>query len=100
MVKKKGDGIRRSGENHFRPAWPCRFEDRDTPSRLDHKGLGFSVVGDGDGDGDGFFGHGGADSTNTSADRKTNLILIWLVRQAGFPGECEKARGVFREAAI
>ena len=68
---------------------------KQTPSTLkDGYGLGFSVVGDGS------FGHGGAYSTNTTADRKNKLIYIWLVQHAGFPGEGEKAQGTFREAAI
>ena len=68
---------------------------KQTPSKLkDGYGLGFSVGGDGS------FGHGGAYSTNTTADVKNHLITIWLVQHAGFPGEGEKAQGAFREAAI
>lgn len=67
---------------------------KQTPDSLKETyGLGFSVSEPGS------FGHGGAYSTNTTADRNRNLILIWLVQHAGFPGQGEKAQGRFREAA-
>ncbi|MBI1372907.1 MAG: serine hydrolase [Phycisphaera sp.] len=46
------------------------------------------------------FGHGGAYSTGSSADRNTGLILIWLVQHAGFPGDGGKAQDAFRKAAV
>lgn len=67
---------------------------KQTPETLkDNYGLGFAIAGTG------VFGHGGAYSTNSTADRNRDLILIWLVQHAGFPGEGEKAQGRFREAA-
>lgn len=63
------------------------------PSVKDSYGLGFSVTEPS------IFGHGGAYSTNTTANRERNLILVWLVQHAGFPGDGDKAQGVFREAA-
>lgn len=45
------------------------------------------------------FGHGGAYGTNTIANTKNGLILVWLVQHAGFIGEGEKAQGVFMHAA-
>ena len=47
-----------------------------------------------------FFGHGGAYSTNTTADTRNGLILVWLVQHAGFPGKGGQAQGAFRKAAI
>ena len=66
---------------------------RQTPAALKAGyGLGLSVGGD-------WFGHGGAYSTNTTADRRRGLIFVWLVQHAGFPGEGGKSQGAFRQAA-
>jgi len=81
------------GRRYLSPAAVKELTRRQTPSDSnDSYGLGFSV-------GDGTFGHGGAYSTNTTADRNRNLILVWLVQHNGFPGEGDKAQGAFREAA-
>lgn len=56
-------------------------------------GLGWAVNGD-------EAGHGGALATNMSIDRKRGLILVWMVQQAGYPGDGGRAQSVFREAAI
>lgn len=67
---------------------------KQTPDSLkDNYGLGFAV------NPPATFGHGGAYSTNSTADRSRNLILIWLVQHAGFPGDGEKAQGAFRQTA-
>jgi len=67
---------------------------RQTPPTLKESyGLGFGV-------GKNFFGHGGAYSTNSSADTGRGLILIWLVQHAGFPGEGQKAQNAFAKAAL
>lgn len=55
-------------------------------------GLGFSVS-------ETTFGHGGAYSTNSMADRSKGLIYIWLVQHAGFPGEGGKCQDLFRRTA-
>jgi CubicO group peptidase (beta-lactamase class C family) len=66
---------------------------RQTPAGLSETyGLGFSV-------GQSHFGHGGAYSTNTSADTKNGLILVWLVQHAGFPGKGDKSQEAFRKKA-
>ena len=66
---------------------------RQTPPELKESyGLGFGVGGT-------TFGHGGAYSTNTTADTAGGLILVWLVQHAGFPGEGEKSQEAFRKAA-
>ncbi len=81
------------GRRYLSSAAVKELTSKQTPAALkDNYGLGFSV-------GDGTFGHGGAYSTNSSGDRNRNLILIWLVQHAGFPGEGDKAQGVFRDAA-
>ncbi len=66
---------------------------KQTPPNLkDNYGLGFSVSPTN-------FGHGGAYSTNSSADSKTGLILVWLVQHNGFPGEGGKSQEAFRKEA-
>jgi CubicO group peptidase (beta-lactamase class C family) len=66
---------------------------RQTPPELKESyGLGFSVGGTS-------FGHGGAYSTNTTADAKDGLIHVWLVQHAGFPGAGGESQGAFRSAA-
>jgi CubicO group peptidase (beta-lactamase class C family) len=62
------------------------------PDFKESYGLGFGVGGT-------TFGHGGAYSTNTSADTQQGLILIWLVQHAGFPGNGDKSQEAFRKAA-
>jgi CubicO group peptidase (beta-lactamase class C family) len=83
------DGLRYLSEGAVR-----QLTSRQTPPELKESyGLGFSV-------GKGFFGHGGAYSTNTSADTERGLILVWLVQHAGFPGEGQKAQAAFTKAAL
>lgn len=67
---------------------------RQTPAGLPTSyGLGFSVS-------ESTFGHGGAYSTNSLADRRQGLIFIWLVQHAGFPGAGGKSEETFRRAAV
>ncbi|MGE5191309.1 MAG: serine hydrolase domain-containing protein [Deltaproteobacteria bacterium] len=63
------------------------------PDFKDSYGLGFASGGT-------TFGHGGAYSTNTTADTRQGLILVWLVQHAGFPGEGAKSQEAFRKAAF
>ncbi len=56
-------------------------------------GLGWSTGGD-------WFGHGGAHSTNMTINRKTGLILVWMVQHAGFPKDGNKSQDAFRRAAM
>ncbi|MDB5336042.1 MAG: estB 3 [Planctomycetaceae bacterium] len=66
---------------------------RQTPPGVKESyGLGFSVSSDS-------FGHGGAFSTNSTADTKRGLIFVWLVQHAGFPGEGGKSQDAFRKTA-
>jgi len=67
---------------------------RQTPPGLNDS-YGFGIAA-----GDHFFGHGGAYSTNTSADTARGLIFVWLVQHAGFPGEGGKAQDAFKQAAL
>jgi CubicO group peptidase (beta-lactamase class C family) len=46
------------------------------------------------------FGHGGAYSTNTTADTRYGLIFVWLVQHAGFPGDGAKAQDAFHKRAV
>jgi CubicO group peptidase (beta-lactamase class C family) len=67
---------------------------RQTPPGLkDSYGLGFAV-------GQHEFGHGGAYSTNSTADSQHGLIFIWLVQHDGFPGEGRNAESTFRRTAL
>lgn len=67
---------------------------RQTPAELKESyGLGFSASKNS-------FGHGGAYSTNTTADTERGLIFVWLVQHAGFPGEGAKSQDAFRSAAL
>ena len=66
---------------------------RQTPAEFKEcYGLGFNIS-------PSTFGHGGAYSTNTVADRKDGLIYVWLVQHAGFKGEGAKSQDAFRAAA-
>lgn len=67
---------------------------RQTPTTVkENYGLGFSVSPT-------TFGHGGAYSTQTTADKEKGIVWIWLVQHAGFPGEGGKAQETFRKAAF
>ena len=81
------------GRRYLSEAAVKQLTTRQTPPGLkDNYGLGFSVGGT-------TFGHGGAYSTNTTADTERGLILVWLVQHAGFPGEGDKSQEAFRKAA-
>lgn len=82
------------GKRYLSEAAVKQLTSRQTPPELkDSYGFGFAISNDS-------FGHGGAYSTNTSADTKRGLILVWLVQHAGFPGEGSKSQEVFRRAAM
>lgn len=82
------------GKRYLSPAAVKELTTKQTPADVkENYGLGFSV-----GD-NGHFNHGGAYSTLSSGERGRNLILVWLVQHAGYPGEGEKAHGQFRELA-
>jgi CubicO group peptidase (beta-lactamase class C family) len=49
--------------------------------------------------GGGSFGHGAASATSMTIDLKRGLILVFLVRQAGFPGDGGKSLAAFKKAA-
>lgn len=66
---------------------------RQTPETVKESyGLGFSSSPNS-------FGHGGAYSTNTTAETDRGLILVWLVQHASFPGEGNKSQEAFRKSA-
>jgi CubicO group peptidase (beta-lactamase class C family) len=82
------------GRRYLSAAAVLELTNRQTPAELNVSyGLGFAVGGH-------TFGHGGAYSTNTTADTEKDLILIWLVQHAGFPGDGEKSQEAFRKAAL
>ncbi len=88
------NGGQLDGKRYLSEAAVKQLTSRQTPTEVKGSyGFGFAV-------GSSSFGHGGAYSTNTTADTKRGLILVWLVQHAGFPGEGEKAQGVFKQAAI
>ncbi|MFT5470824.1 MAG: CubicO group peptidase (beta-lactamase class C family) [Verrucomicrobiales bacterium] len=87
------NGGEMNGTRYLSEAAVKELTSKQTPSSLPSSyGLGFSV-------GETTFGHGGAYSTNSTADSKSGLIYIWLVQHAGFPGEGAKAQDAFRKAA-
>jgi CubicO group peptidase (beta-lactamase class C family) len=63
------------------------------PSIKESYGLGWSV-------GSATFGHGGAYATNMSIDPKRDLITVFMVQHAGFPGDGGNSHGAFQKAAI
>ena len=66
---------------------------RQTPDTVKEKyGLGLSI-------GDGEFGHGGAYATNMTIDTQHGLVYVWMVQHAGFPGNGDKSRDAFMQAA-
>lgn len=82
------------GKRILSPEAVAELTKRQTPAEiLNSYGLGFAV-------GSGSFGHGGAYSTNTTADVAHGLITVWLVQHAGFPGDGDKAQGEFRSNAM
>ncbi|MCA9059174.1 MAG: beta-lactamase family protein [Planctomycetaceae bacterium] len=83
-----------NGQRYLSEAAVRELTSRQTPPELPQSyGLGFSVSPT-------TFGHGGAYSTNSTADRSNGLILIWLVQHAGFPGDGAQAQEAFRKAAM
>ncbi|MBN2295783.1 MAG: beta-lactamase family protein [Pirellulales bacterium] len=88
------NGGQLEGKRYLSPSAVKQLTSRQTPSGVKNSyGLGFTVADDS-------FGHGGAYSTNTTADTGRGLILVWLVQHAGFPGQGGKAQGAFRQAAL
>jgi hypothetical protein len=57
-----------------------------------HYGLGIGTDGN-------HIGHGGAYGTNSAFEKKTGLITIFLVQQAGWSKGGEKILGKFEKAA-
>ena len=49
--------------------------------------------------GGGNFGHGGAFATSMDVRPSRDLITIWMVQHAGFPGDGGKSQGAFKQAA-
>jgi CubicO group peptidase (beta-lactamase class C family) len=47
----------------------------------------------------GSIGHGAASATTMTIDLKRGLILVFLVRHAGFPGDGGKSLAAFKKAA-
>lgn len=82
------------GKRYLSEAAVRELTRRQTPPELPTSyGFGFSV-------GETTFGHGGAYSTNTTADSRHGLVFVWLVQHAGFPGEGAEAQGVLQDAAL
>jgi CubicO group peptidase (beta-lactamase class C family) len=79
-----------------------RYLSEDSVERMTSKQTGSltTAYGFGFGTGGGRFGHGGAYSTDSSFDRRTGLITIFLVQQAGWSGDGKKMLPTFQSAAI
>ena len=66
---------------------------RQTPlSVKDSYGFGLAVGSD-------WFGHGGAFATGMEIHPPQQLVVVWMVQHAGFPGEGVKAQDVFKRWA-
>jgi CubicO group peptidase (beta-lactamase class C family) len=82
------------GRRYLSPTAVQELTKRQTPTDWKNSyGLGFQVSPT-------TFGHGGAYSTNTTADREHGLVLVWLVQHAGFVGDGAKCQEVFKSKAI
>lgn len=82
------------GRRYLSQAAVEKMTDKRTPEGVkDFYGFGFQAS-------TGQYGHGGAYSTNTYFDRTRNVILIWLVQHAGFPGKGAETQEAFRHAAF
>ena len=87
------NGGQLDGKRYLSEAAVKQMTGRQTPPDLPQSyGFALSVT-------DTTFGHGGAYSTNTVADKQHNLVRVWLVQHAGFPGDGAKAQGVFMNTA-
>jgi len=81
------------GKRYLSEAAVSQMTTRQTPDTVKEKyGLGLSI-------GDGEFGHGGAYATNMTIDTEHRLVFVWMVQHAGFPGNGEKSRDAFTQAA-
>jgi CubicO group peptidase (beta-lactamase class C family) len=81
------------GRRYLSEAAVAQMTTRQTPDTVKEKyGLGLSI-------GDGEFGHGGAYATNMTIDPQHGLVFVWMVQHAGFPGDGEKSRDAFMQAA-
>lgn len=89
MVLNKGTY---KGKRILSEAAVAEMTKRQTPDGLTAYGLGWSTGGNS-------FGHGGALSTNMTIDPSRNLITVFLVQHAGFPGDGGRSQGIFRKAA-
>ena len=88
------NGGQLEGKRYLSESAVKQLTSRQTPPELPQSyGFGFAV-------GPTSFGHGGAYSTNTTADTQRGLILIWLVQHAGFPGQGNKSQDAFQHAAF
>lgn len=56
-------------------------------------GLGWATGGD-------WFGHGGAFSTNMTVDTGHELVTVFMVQHAGFPGDGNQSLAAFKKAAV
>jgi CubicO group peptidase (beta-lactamase class C family) len=82
------------GRRYLSNAAVHELTSRQTPKDWkDSYGLGLNVT-------DGSFGHGGAYGSNTTAYPERDRILIWLIQHEAFPGDGQKAQGVFTQTVL
>jgi CubicO group peptidase (beta-lactamase class C family) len=81
------------GHRYLSQAAVTQMTSKQTPARLSNEyGFGWSTA-------NGVYGHGGAYATNMTIDPKHGLIYVWMVQHDGFPGNGEKSRDAFMQAA-
>jgi CubicO group peptidase (beta-lactamase class C family) len=90
MLLNKGQW---NGHRYLSEAAIDELSKRQTPTSVKESyGLGFSVGADN-------FGHGGAHATNMDVRPGKGIVTVWMVQHGGFPGEGQKAQGVFKNWA-
>ncbi|SFJ19962.1 serine hydrolase domain-containing protein [Planctomicrobium piriforme] len=83
-----------NGVRYLSPASVAEMTKRQTAESLPKSyGLGWNIAGKN-------CSHGGAFSTNMELDRDRDLVLIYMVQHADYPGNGKDANGVFRKGAV
>jgi len=81
------------GKRYLSEAEVRQMTTKQTPDAVPEQyGFGWST-------GNSEFGHGGAYATSMIIDPAHHLVFVWMVQHASFPGDGEKSREAFMQAA-